>query len=197
MDADYSVELGPGDPSLELPWRSDDGALQYHDLKRHPELLLYVDEANRYPELARFLSSLNSFTSIFATAKCDVWAEGELSEAEEIYGAPLKFGGYVDLLLEDGCAMRNDFEGHERLSRRAVELLAKAPEISAAAEFIIRRCYFQESGDAAAGYYWTAYIFGYGDDERDARKRWAIALEVVQNALLQVSAETRRAQAGK
>lgn len=197
MDADYSVELGPDDPAMELPWRSEDGALQYHDLKRQPELLLYVDEANCYRELARFLSSVNSSASIFATAKCDVWAEGELSEAEEIYGAALKFGGYVDLVLEDGCAMRNDFEAHERLSRRTVELLAKAPEISAAAEFIIRRCHFQHAGDDAAGYYWTAYIFGYGDDETDARKRWAIALEVVQNALLQVSAETRRHVPGK
>jgi hypothetical protein len=41
----------------------------------------------------------------------------------------------------------------------------------------------------------TFYLYGYGDEEAEARQRWAIALKVVENALLQLSASQRRAAA--
>jgi hypothetical protein len=37
------------------------------------------------------------------------------------------------------------------------------------------------------GFYITFYLFGYGDDEAQARKRWAIGLKVVENIILQLS----------
>ncbi len=222
MDADYSVELGSDDPVLELPWSDPDGRFHYYDLRSQPETLLLVDEAARYRELGEFLTAMNSPASMLQSAKCDVWLETELSEAEQIYGAAMKMACYVDLLFSGG-EDRFDFPAHENVAQRVVELLGRAPQISSAAEFIVRRCHYHEdspeeglpsvtpgaSGDGAQmavlepqapasagtrdGFYFTFYLSGYGDDEEDARRRWGIGLIVVQNALLQVAAECRRA----
>jgi len=222
MDADYSVELGADDPVLELPWSDPDGQVHYYDLRRQPEALLLIDEAARYRELGEFLTAMNSPASLLQSAKCDVWPETELGEAEQIYGAAMKLVSYVDLLF---CADegRFDFPQHEGVAKRLVQLLGRAPQISSAAEFIIRRCRYhdeapergprpvasQSSGEGAQaavaepqatdgaatreGFYFTFYLSGYGDDEDDARRRWGIGMTVVQNALLQVAAELRRA----
>lgn len=194
MDADYSVELGDDDDTLEFPWASPDRALRYWDLKRHPELLVRVDEANRFQELASFLAAANSAGSALLTAKCDAWTDDELNEAEAIYDTEMKFCSYIDLLLdEERSELRFDFGLHERLARRMAELLGKAPEMKAAAEFIVRRCYYRLEEQVRPGYYLTFYLFGYGDDEQEARQRWGIALILAQKALLQLSSELRGA----
>ena len=119
MDADFSVELGADDDALEFPWASPDGELRYYDLKHQPELLLYIREASDYPELGRYLATVNSERSVILTAKCDVWREDELSEVEAIYEAKIKLGCYVDHLFvaED---VRFDFERHERVAERMI-----------------------------------------------------------------------------
>lgn len=194
MQADFAVELAAEDDHLEMPWASPEGGSHYYDLKRRPELLLYVEEAHHNRELAEFLVASNSQNSILETAKCDTWLSNELSEEEQVYGAAWKFGSYVDLLFSDPAA-RFSFEQHEAFAAEASRLLHRAPEISAAAEFIIRRCYYHQDGGAGArdGFYFTFYLFGYGSDEDEARRRWGIALKVVENCLLQLSAAARRA----
>lgn len=187
MDADFSVELGADDPALEFPWSSEDGSLCHYDLRSHPEFLALVEEANRYPELREFLSALNGDNSIFETAKCDVWADSELSEAEEIYGGAVKLASYIDVLFANASATRFDFAGHERLARRAVGLIEAGPEIPATAELIIRRCYYGEAGEP--GFYLTIYVTGYGDDDAAAQGRWGAAIKSVERALLQISRE--------
>lgn len=190
MQVEFSVELGADDERLELPWSSEDGALRFYDLRRQPELLLEIPEAHHNRELAEFLSALNSSNSVFSTAKCDTWLSNELSEEEKVYGGSWKFGSYVDFVFADGDA-RISFERHEELGKRAEKLLRSAPEISAAAEFILRRCLYLEPAERD-GFYFTFYLFGYGDDEDEARRRWGVAMTLVQNALLQLSAEQRR-----
>ena len=196
MHADYSVELGQQDECLEIPWAKPDSTIRYYDLKRRPELLLHVEEAHHNQELGEFLVAINSESSILETAKCDVWFSDKLEEEEEIYGAAWKFGSYVDLVFTPEEA-RYSLERHQETGERAATLLKCVPEISAAAEFILRRCYFhpaqEPEGDSRPGFCFTFYLFGYGDDEDEARRRWGIALKVVQNALLQLSAEQRRA----
>ena len=194
MQVDFSVELGAEDERLELPWSSEDGAARYYDLRRRPELLLEISEAHHNRELAEFLSALNSSNSIFSTAKCDTWLSNELGEQETVYGGTWKFGSYVDLVFAEDVA-RFSFERHEELGKRLEKLLRTAPEISAAAEFLLRRCYFHQPTERN-GYYFTFYLFGYGDDEDEARQRWGVAMTLVQNALLQLSAEQRRGVAG-
>ncbi|SRR6266567_7300484 len=192
MDVDFSVELGADDPTLDLPWEAPGTPLRYYDVRTEPDQLRFIDEAEKYRELHDFLAAINSRSSIFETAKCDAWAEDELSEAEDIYDAACKFASYVDLVLSAEHSGRTDFQAHEKLASRIVELLSRAPQISSSAEFIIRRCYFHEGGKAESGFYITFFLSGYAGDEEDARRRWGIALNVVQNALLQISAELRR-----
>ena len=197
MHADWSVELGREDEALEFPWPSpDDDAPRYYDLKRHPELLLNVTEAYHPVEMGEFLASANSSASIFETVKCGIWFTEELSQEEEIFGAACKAAAYVDVIFSEQPA-RFEREAHEQVAERLCKLLALVPEISASVEFALRRCYFHHDDNVAkdsdAGFYLTIYVSGYGDDSPEAWQRWGIALKLLENALLQVSAQARAA----
>ena len=184
MEADFAVELGADDETLELPWAADDGGPRYYDLKRQPELLLELEEARRAPELAEFLAAMNSPAGILETAKCDTWSSTEINPEEEIFGAAYKFGSYVDMLFSQETS-RCSFAEHEQFAKRITQLLKRVPEIPAAAELLIRRCFYHVGGETREGFYITFYLFGYGDDEAQARQRWAIALKLVENAIRQ------------
>lgn len=188
MEADYAVELGADDETLALPWAAPEGGPRYYDLKRRPDLLLRLEEAQREKELGEFLAAVNLPASILETAKCDAWATAKLNPEEDIYGAAHKFGSYVDLVFSSDAG-RFSFPDHEDLARRLTQLLKRVPEIPAAAEFLIRRCYY--GADAREGFYITFYLFGYGEDEQKARQQWTIGLKLVENAIRQVSASPR------
>jgi hypothetical protein len=187
MQCDYSVDLGPDAPALELPWSSEDGSKRYFDLKRNPELVLDVAEARGHPVLSEFLSRINAPDFPLQTAKCDVWPSRELLPEEEIFGAACKFVSYVDLLFS-GAGPRTSFEQHEALAQDICNLLKRAPEMAAAAEFVIRRCYYHSNDGAqnsVDGFCITAYVTGFGDTEEEALQRWGIALKLLQHALVQ------------
>lgn len=187
MQVDFAIELGADDETLEFPWVAAEAGPRYYDLKRHPELLLSIAEASRFSELAEFLSAVNSPTSLFETAKCDAWSSTEMKPEEDIFGATCKFGSYVDLVLSSRDP-RVLFSEHEQLVIRPTELLKRVPEIPAAAEFLVRRCYFTElESRMREGFYVRTYVFGYGDDELQSRQQWAIGMKLVENALRQSS----------
>jgi len=189
MHADSSVELGSGDPALELPWRADDGSVRYFNLKLHPDLVLNIPEARNYPELSAFLSRLNASDFPLETAKCDAWSSRELATEEEVFGAACKFVCYVDLLFSDGD-LRFSLEKHETLVEDLCNLLKRAPEMAASAEFVVRHCHFHSGdnpSDSRIGFCITAYITGFGDTEDEARQRWVIALKLLQHALVQLA----------
>lgn len=192
MQADYSVELSAEDPALELPWQSQEGAVRYLNLKLHPDLVLNIPEARKHPELSAFLSRMNALGFPLETAKCDAWLESELTPEEEIFGAACKFVCYVDLLFSD-ANRRFSLEAHARFTEELCHLLKRAPEMAAAAEFIVRHCHFHAdagsaTNDSRLGFCITAYVSGYGDSEEEALERWRIALKLVQHALVQVAA---------
>jgi hypothetical protein len=183
VEADFSVELGADDETLALPWAAADGGPRYYDLKRQPELLRHVEEARRAPELAEFLAVMNSPAGTLETAKCNTWSSTEINPEEEIFGAACKFGSYVDILFSPETS-HHSFAEHEQFAKRITQLLKRVPEIPAAAELLIRRCYYQAGEETRDGFYITLYLFGYGDDEREARQHWAIALKLVENAIV-------------
>ncbi len=187
MQADWSVELAPEDPTLELPWSSSDPAIRYFDLKRHPELISQVPESAAHPPLRDFLTALNAAASPFETAKCDGWPSDQMDVDDEAFGAAAKFCSYVDVVPPE--AARFSFPSLEEFARRFLKLLARAPEMPAACELVIRRCFYHEipDGDLREGFYFTLYCSGYGDDESQAQQSWAIALNLLQNALLQLA----------
>lgn len=195
VQAEFSVELGADDPTLQLPWSSPDPRVQYYDLRSHPELLPRIVEAEDNPALAEFLSAINSSPSLLQTAKCDTWSSQQMDVEDEGFGAAVKYESYIDLApLAEGA--RYSFAEIEDLGRKIARLLQRAPEIPAAAEFVVRRCYYEaQPGPAREGFYLTFYLSGYGGDEAQARERWSIALRLVGNALLQLSAaESARAR---
>ncbi len=190
MDADFSIELGADDPVLDFPWKDPSGKLAYLDLKRHPELIAQIDEAEHFPELKEFLRTLNSPRSLFETAKCDVWATTDLSPEEEIYDASHKFASYVDVVVSEADARRS-LSRHEQFVKKLVELLRRAPEIPSSTEACLRRCFFgadfADNRAVQQGFYVTLYISGYGNDEPGARQNWGVGLKLVGNAVVQIS----------
>jgi hypothetical protein len=197
VQADFSVELGAADPTLQLPWSSSDPRVQYYDLRSQPDLLSQIVEAQDNEALAEFLAAINSPHSLLQTAKCDTWSSQQMDAEDEIFGAAFKYESYVDLApVADG--LRYAFAEIEDLGKKIARLLQRAPEIPAAADFVVRRCYYRgelERGPGRDGFYLTFYLSGYGEHEQQAQERWSIALQLVGNALLQLSAaESTRAR---
>lgn len=189
MQADYSLELGSGDPALELPWRATDGSVRYFNLKLHPDLVLNIPEARNHPELSAFLTRINAAGFPLESAKCDAWSSRELAVEEEVFGAACKFVCYVDLLFSS-MDLRFSLEKHEGLVEDLCKLLQRAPEIAAAAEFVVRHCHYHtgdDHSDSRIGFCVTAYITGFGDSDDEARQRWTIALKLLQHALVQLA----------
>ena len=190
MDADFSIELGREDPVLDFPWKDPAGKCAYVDLKGHPELMDRVEETAMFPELGEFLRALNSTRSVVETAKCDVWVTLELNAEEEVYEASHKFASYVDVIYCGGPAhrpLRQSLSAHEQFAGRLVELLRRAPETPTAAELCVRRCYYEKNGEVREGFYFTAYVSGFGNDDAEARQNWGIGLKLMGNAILQLS----------
>lgn len=188
MQADFSVELGAADPTLQLPWSSSDPRVQYYDLRSHPELLPRIVEAQDNEPLARFLAAINSSLSLLQTAKCDTWTSQQMDAEDEVFAAAVKYESYIDLApVAEGP--RYSFAEIEDLGQKIARLLQRAPDLPAAAEFVVRRCYYGgEPEFLREGFYLTFYLSGYGDQEAQARERWSIALQLVANALLQLAA---------
>jgi hypothetical protein len=185
VQADFAVELGRDDETLEMPWAAENGP-RYYDLKRHPELLREVEEALRFRELGDFLAAVNSNAGVVETAKCDAWASADINPEEEVFAAAYKFGSYVDIVFSNEL-VRVSFPEHEQWAKRLTGLLKKAPEIPAAAEFLIRRCYYHVAHGMSEGFYITFYLYGYGEDDPQARQCWAAGLKLVENAIRQLT----------
>jgi hypothetical protein len=196
MDADFSIELGREDPVLDFPWKDPAGGCAYLDLKRHPELLPSIEEAVRFPELGDFLVALNSSCSRLETAKCDAWTTTDLNAEEEIYQATHKFACYVDAVFCDIdlrlSSPDQSLPLYEQFARNLVKLLRVGPEIPAAAEIYVRRCYFVEDSAVRAGCYFTLYVNGYGDGSDSARRNWGTGMEVVASSILHPSVGRRQ-----
>jgi hypothetical protein len=172
---------------LDFPWTDPTGRLAYFDLKRQPELLVKVEEAQTFPELAEFLRSINSPRSPLESAKCDAWSTNELDADEDVFNASQKFSSYVDII----CAsldQRQSFNFQEGFASKLTDLLRRAPETPASAEICVRRCFFGAPEKMDEGFYFTLFVNGFGEDESAARKNWAIGLKLAENAIRQLSA---------
>lgn len=207
MLVDYSVELGPEDPVMEFPWSSSDGQLLYYDLKSDPSLIASIVEAKPFPEFQAFLLRVNA-TAQLLTSKCDVWSTQELKPEEEIFGAQWKFGCYVDLLFSqepevspdlicsEGVLLPSDGQrirlaAYQQFAEAVCALLARAPEMPASVELVIRPCLFHGAApeDSCHGFGITAYLFGFGESQDAACRQWLIDLKLLQNAILQILAK--------
>ena len=209
MQADFSVELGGDAPALEIPWRSNNPHVHYYDLKKHLEMAQKIPEAAAYPELGTFLSRINATEFPLATAKCDAWSSNEVAPEEEIFG-DRKVVSYVDLVFVNEMEQCS-FEKHEAFAKELCRLLSHAPEIPATVELVIRHCYYHQCAASSreishvelepklhgevpnssiSGFCLTAYVTGFGDSDHDPLRRWAIALNLLQHAIVQSSSKS-------
>jgi hypothetical protein len=187
MEAEFTVELGADDPTLALPWTDPEGHWHFYDLRAHPEDINAIAESQDFPELRDFLVVVNAAASNLQSAKCDAWFSREMTEEDAMFGASCKFGAYIDVAFHQS-APQSSFPIHEAFALRLVELLRRAPELPASAEIVIRRAHFESPGATVReGFYFTIYIYGYGDDEPDAKQACGIALRLVGHAALQMS----------
>lgn len=210
MQVDSAVELGRDDAALEMPWAAEDGSVHYCDIRKNPALVDTLPEAQRYGEMREFLIRVNAAGFPLQTAKSDVWTTTEISPEEEIFSAEWKFASYVDLLFSEETPCFS-LTTHEQLVTKLFSLLQRAPEMPASIEFVLRHCHYHGSGpsvfaeraeneaddenatevmheslgDSKIGFCVTSYVSGFGDTEEEARKRWSIALKLLQHALVQ------------
>jgi hypothetical protein len=188
MDVDWSVELGADDPALEFPWSSPDGSQRFVDLSQDSGAIASLPEVTQYPELAEVLIALNAESSPWLTAKCDIWTDDDLGEADEIYDAQLKVCSYIDLVRRSESE-RSSFHQHEKWVKSAA--LASQPlemDDPIVCEFIVRRCWYHSGSrpdnEPEPGFYVTLYVSGYGSDEAGARAMWARGLTQVSGILV-------------
>ncbi|HUN89155.1 MAG TPA: hypothetical protein VMU28_10215 [Terriglobales bacterium] len=195
MQAEFSVELGADDPTLAVPWSDPEERWRYLDLHANPELVAEIEEAKDFPEMREFLTTVNAAASNLLSAKCDAWFSREITEEDATFGAPAKFGSYVDVAFRLP-APQTSFAMHEAFALRLVELLRRAPELPASMEAIIRRAHFEDpDGNVREGFYFTLYVTGYGEDAAEAKQACGIALRLAGHATLQMS--TGRGIAGQ
>jgi hypothetical protein len=197
MDADYSVELGPNAPALEIPWQDPEGRLHYVELRgacaldRNSALIKVasIPEARQFPALGRFLFAVNSTESEWQTAKCDVWSD-EADAAENLYALGFGQNCYVDIVLaEPLAALRLSLEVHQRLAQQLAELLETNAVLEATADIVVRRCYFHHSGKAEesdAGYCLTLFLSAYGSSPAAAHECWERAMDLAAGCVLKL-----------
>src|SRR6185312_8000859 len=144
MYVDSAVELGRDDPALEIPWVSQDGSLRYFNIRANPALIDALPEA-AWVEMRKFLIRANAADFPLQTAKSDVWTTTDISPEEEIFSAGWKFASYVDLLFsaEEQCF---SLPAHQQLVKKLCALLARAPDMPASMEFVVRHCYYHGLG---------------------------------------------------
>ena len=210
MYVDSAVELGRDDPALEIPWVSQDESLRYFNIRANPALIDALPEA-AWVEMREFLIRANAADFPLQTAKSDVWTTTDISPEEEIFSAGWKFASYVDLVFsaEEQCF---SLPAHQQLVKKLCALLARAPDMPASIEFVVRHCYYHcpgavapvrdskdggqqdqlqpvaldaTLGDSKLGFYFTLYVSGFGNTKEEARQPWSIALKLLQHALIQ------------
>jgi hypothetical protein len=202
VEADYSLELGPTAPALEIPWQDPEGRLHYVELRRDVgrELESSVDaipEAQQFPALRRFLINANTRQSAWRTVKCDVWAD-ETDAMENLYGATYTQNCYVDLVLaEQAGNLRSSLEAHKSAAKELAHMLGAYETLEACAEIVVRRCYFHYASDPEKsddGYSLTLFLIGYGATRVAAAECWASTMNIASECLLKLRPHEDQAQ---
>lgn len=214
MEADWSVEIGEGLPSIAVPWSAEDFA--WVDLRGVAPAMLAaacqravesIGLASAQPMLEEALARLNAPDSPWLTAKCDAWQinTNETSERAETSDA-----GEDELELLDPY----EFEAQDLdLAQSGQPLLGCACYIDLIAVEAKQCCDFSHTEAQVkkliatlretpcscarvdlvlraalvqnrSGFAITAYATGCGLNPDEAQQNWARALDLLINTLL-------------
>ena len=182
MLSEWSVECGPDDPVLVVPWSDPENPSRHFiDLRENPDDLDWIEEAAQHPPLLHALRALNAPRSPVFTAKCDVWrlTEDDLSplrlELDLISeDSPFGIASYIDLLWRDRSTFVS-FHQHEQLLHRIARLAAPLQQPYALLECTLRPALIDFSGPQE-GFAITLYLKAVGHDPVAAEEHWGAAL---------------------
>jgi len=189
MQVELAVELGDGDPKLEIPWPEAEPNRAYFDLRDDPRAIAQVEPAQRHPPLRAFLVAVNSEDSVFATARSRVCVQGQ----DAAPSASRNFSSEIDLVFAE-TARNSAQASFDELGRSLAELL----EREGGANYLnvrlsIRRCRFARA--ARSGHCLSVILTAQGETKEQAELRWGLALARLQQALLFLSRALRQKSA--
>ncbi len=204
MHAEWTAECSAEDPMLVVPWAdSDQPGLHFVNLREEPYSIAEIPEADRFPDLARALRSLNANRSPFLTAKCDAWPisprDGTELEAmrKELMlfedEATFAFTSYIDLLWRERAIFASAHQQQDRLDRLA-RRAAKLAHPESMLQCVLRPA-MVDLGAPLEGFATTLYVTSLGSDAEIANRRWASALEDVVDLLRSREFEVNRTSA--
>jgi hypothetical protein len=189
MLSDRTVECGPDDPVLVVPWSDpDDATRHFIDLRENPYDLDWIEEATQYPPLLHALRALNAPRSPIFTAKCDVWQmtdddldslRMELDLIRE--DSPIGIASYVDLIWRERSVFVS-FHQHEQLMHRIARLADPLDHHYAMLECVLRPALVDLTGPQE-GFAISLYIKAAGHDHEAAEENWGVALNDVATLL--------------
>lgn len=170
MEADWSVEVGPGLPCIEASW---EGLV---DLRSSPEKLDYIEEARRHSAIREALSLLNGTDLPVFTIKCDTWTLAQEEIDSDEFAAThdtvrAGFASYIDFVEREPARFAS-FELHERQVRELTTLLRALDLRQGRVDLVVRAAKWKEQG----GYGITLYTAGCGADGGSAYAAWQAVL---------------------
>lgn len=182
MRIDVALEPDPAE-QLELPWQSAAG--HYLDIRSNVRSIYQIEAARQYPPLGRFLATVNSEDSVFATAACRAHAEPHSGDA-----APHRFSSRVALVFasNDFNFDRVHYEGLIGQMERL--LLGDTPDDALDVRLRIGPCVFAQL--RREGFHLVIRVEARGDTAQRAEVRWGLGLVRVQQALLFLSRVVRQ-----
>ena len=172
MIADWTVDLGPDSPVIEVPWAGWIDLRPLFQEASHQDDALGLTELALYAELRDPLRILNSSLSL--TSKSDVFSiarhevDPELTESAGEAATAFGLCSYIDC-VPTSSTMPDTFAAFELIARNTVATLGNSPCQGAGAEIVLRpaRLYGKQK------YGWTLYAFGFGANQAHARESWA------------------------
>lgn len=193
MEADWSAELGAGDPVIQVPWDANgngrQGGARFVDLRAGLAGVNGIAEARINPVLRSALLSLNGDRSPFFTAKCDAWRRREAFDPIEMGADPAEasvgYGSYIDLVARE-AAVRASFGAQERWMRGVCRRLRDAAAPAARAELVLRSAQI----DGVTGFAITWFLEACAANMAGARRRWERGLEQALEAILELRFES-------
>ena len=171
-----TTEDGIGVPCA--PQDHEDGSRNYGycDLKNHPETIGTIPELRDFPELQRFVKSVNVSNSLFRTLGC----EKSFHDSDTpIYKR--KLVSYVDLAFEI-----LKFNGSQKAFEHLFEWLRTfaagwPPSEAVGIEFEIGPASYNDHH--FLGWRVSAWNYGYGQNDSEARESWKVGLGLLQKFL--------------
>lgn len=173
---------------LDLPWQSP--RAHFLDIRRNARAIYQIEAARQHPPLGRFLATVNSEDSVFATAAARV-QPAEPSAP----GAPCRFSCRIALLFAEEN-FNFDTTHYEGLIAQLQKLLGSESEPdSLALALRIGPCRFARL--QREGFHLALTLDATGDSPEQAELRWGLGLVRVQQALLFLSRVVRQHLGGR